>query len=51
MNNYGPRCPGCGSADIAIRGSATARTDLAPSQVWECKACGFVFAYRLGQRS
>jgi putative ABC transport system substrate-binding protein len=51
MNNNGPRCPGCGSADVAIRGSAAVQNDPSPSQVWECKTCGFVFAYRPGRRS
>ena len=51
MDEKGPRCPGCGSADVAIRGSATVQNDPAPSQVWECKTCGFVFAYRPGRRS
>jgi transposase-like protein len=51
MNDNGPKCPGCASADVAIRGSAAAQNAPSPSQVWECKTCGFVFAYRPGRRS
>jgi ribosomal protein L37AE/L43A len=49
MNDNGPKCPGCASADVAIRG--TQPHAPSPSQVWECKTCGFVFAYRPGRRS
>ena len=51
MNDNGPKCPGCASADVAIRGSAAAQNAPSPSQVWECKTCGVVFAYRPGRRS
>jgi len=30
MYNSSPRCPGCGSADVAIRGSAPAQNDPSP---------------------
>ncbi len=46
MNDNGPRCPGCASDDIAIRGSAAAQNYPSPPQMWECKTCHALFAYR-----
>ena len=51
MNDKGQRCPACASDDVAIRGSASTASGPSPLQVWECKACRFVFAYRPGRRS
>jgi hypothetical protein len=36
---------------VAIRGSAAAQNAPSPSQVWECKTCGCIFAYQPGRRS
>ncbi len=49
MDDKGPRCPVCGSDDVAIRGSAG--TIPSPLQVWECRSCHISFAYRPGEQS
>jgi ribosomal protein L37AE/L43A len=49
----GPKCPSCGSDDVAIRGSQStgAALDPSPGQVWECRKCHGLFAYRPGQQA
>jgi transcription elongation factor Elf1 len=41
----GPRCPTCGSEDVAIRGSQSI-TNGSCFAAWECKKCGLVFGHR-----
>jgi transposase-like protein len=50
MTDNGPRCPSCASGDVAVRGIASTGTTPSTHQVWECKACHFVFAYRPGKK-
>ena len=50
LHSDSPKCPSCASDDVAIRGSAATPNGPSPLQVWECKACRFVFAYRRGNK-
>ncbi len=49
MDDQGPTCPTCASDDVALRGNASMGTPPSTHQVWECKVCRFLFAYRPGQ--
>ena len=46
VSDNGPSCPNCASDDVAIQGSSRVEHGHCPLQMWECRACRFIFAYR-----